>query len=368
MSEHPSEPTTAETAPVPVACEARSEPVVADAPAIAPDQELTAPVADAPKVEAAIESKAVEAKTVEPKTVEPKAVEPKVVAPKVESKAEAPKVELKTEAAKAEAPRSPAKVMIMSPGDRSWRAGGAKADAEPAANRARVPAMAAMIALATVAGALGGALVTAGLGFGHGGSTDVAAARNVGLEASIARLDSDVLALKANVEQTGKVGVSHFNKTNDRLDKVEKAQGEPSARLAKLSEEVSKLRAAQAAAAANTTIAPTSAQAASAAPVQAVAVPAAAAKDVTGSVASPVDAAAPPAHAATAKVEVTRLPTVEGWVLREAGRGSALIESRRGIFEVFAGDPVPGLGRIDAIRKQDGRWVVVTSKGLILPR
>ena len=28
----------------------------------------------------------------------------------------------------------------------------------------------------------------------------------------------------------------------------------------------------------------------------------------------------------------------------------------------------PGLGRVDAIRKQDGRWVVVTSKGLIVAR
>ena len=36
--------------------------------------------------------------------------------------------------------------------------------------------------------------------------------------------------------------------------------------------------------------------------------------------------------------------------------------------EVYAGDPVPGLGRIDAIRKQDGRWVVVTSKGLVVAR
>jgi len=44
--------------------------------------------------------------------------------------------------------------------------------------------------------------------------------------------------------------VTQFNKTSDRLDKVEKAQGEPTARLAKLSDEVSKLRAAQAAAAA----------------------------------------------------------------------------------------------------------------------
>jgi hypothetical protein len=34
-------------------------------------------------------------------------------------------------------------------------------------------------------------------------------------------------------------------------------------------------------------------------------------------------------------------------------------------MEVEQGDLVPGLGRIDAIRKQDGRWVVVTSKGVI---
>jgi hypothetical protein len=60
------------------------------------------------------------------------------------------------------------------------------------------------------------------------------------------------------------------------------------------------------------------------------------------------------------------LPTVEGWVLRDVSNGVALIEGRRGMFEVYAGDPVPGLGRVDAIRKQDGRWVVVTSKGLVV--
>jgi hypothetical protein len=62
------------------------------------------------------------------------------------------------------------------------------------------------------------------------------------------------------------------------------------------------------------------------------------------------------------------LPTVEGWVLRGVANGVALIESRRGIYEVYAGDPVPGAGRVDAIRRQDGRWVVVTSKGLIVGR
>jgi hypothetical protein len=66
--------------------------------------------------------------------------------------------------------------------------------------------------------------------------------------------------------------------------------------------------------------------------------------------------------------EVGRLPMLEGWVLRDVGHGTALIEGRSGLYEVFAGDPVPGLGRVDAIRKQDGHWVVVTSKGLIVAR
>jgi hypothetical protein len=68
------------------------------------------------------------------------------------------------------------------------------------------------------------------------------------------------------------------------------------------------------------------------------------------------------------KPEVGRLPTVEGWTLTDVGYGSALIRGRHGTFEVFAGDYIPGIGRIDAIRRQDGQWVVVTSKGLIVTR
>jgi hypothetical protein len=71
---------------------------------------------------------------------------------------------------------------------------------------------------------------------------------------------------------------------------------------------------------------------------------------------------------AAPKPEIGRLPILDGWVLRDVGRGAALIQGRRGLYEVFAGDPVPGLGRVDAIRRQDGRWVVVTSKGLIVAR
>ena len=86
----------------------------------------------------------------------------------------------------------------------------------------------------------------------------------------------------------------------------------------------------------------------------------------TTSVASVVSTpAAPPSPP---KPEVARLPTVEGWTLRDVSRGGALIEGRKGLYEVYAGDPGPGLGRVDAIRKQDGRWVVVTTKGLVVAR
>jgi hypothetical protein len=291
-------------------------PSLIESPMLAPDQEETAPRPDAPKVEA-----------------------PAVEAAKVE----APKVE----AAKAEPPRIPGKLLIMSPGERAWNGDEAAAEPEAAPNEAspgkrRMSAMAAVVALATVAGAMGGALATAGLGHFLGGG---AASNNLMLEASVARIDADIVALKASVEHTSKVGVSQFNKTSDRLDKVEKAQAEPAAKLAKLSEAVEKLRAAPAVAAAP-----------------------AANRDVTGSIAPPATAAAAPVPLPVPKPEIARLPTVEGWVLRDVENGSALIEGRQGVFEVYAGDPVPGLGRVDAIRKQDGRWVVVTSKGLIVAR
>ncbi len=303
-----------------------------ESPRLAPEQEETSPKADVIKAGA-------------PRVEMPKVDAFKVEAPKVEAiKPEAPKVDApKVDAVKPEAPRFPGKVIVMSPGERV----GAKAEAasaEGSSGKRRMSAMAAVVALATVAGALGGALATAGLGHLMSSGETVAATANTGtLEASIARIDADILALKAGVEHTSKVATGQFNKASDRLDKVEKAQAEPAAKLARLSDAVEKLRAA-----------PASVPVAAAAPVPA--------RDVTGSVSQPATVAA---AAAPPKPDVGRLPKVEGWVLRDVGNGGALIEGRQGIFEVYAGDPVPGLGRVDAIRKQDGKWVVVTSKGLI---
>lgn len=273
---------------------------------------------------------------------QPVTASPDLVPGQSDAEADAPKAEgakadgSKAEAAKAgapqaEMPRFPGKVMIMSAGERNWDNDRTAPEMESEPKRQmfgerRLSALAAVVALAM---ALGGALATVGVT--HFVGSDVASSDNRALEASVARIDSDVLALKAGVEHASKLALSQYNKTSERLDKVEKAQAEPAAKLAKLSEAVDKLRAT----------------------------PPAAAKEVTGSI----------APAATApKAEIGRLPTVEGWALRNVANGGALIESRQGIYEVYAGDPVPGLGRIDAIRRQDGRWVVVTSRGLVVAR
>jgi hypothetical protein len=266
-----------------------------------------------------------------------KADAPKVEAPKVE----APKVEApKPNAAKADAPRMPGTITIMSAGDRA----GSTPEAEQGSGmfgKHRLAALAAVVALAATAGALGGALATAGVG--HFLGDGVTASAPPPFEASVARIDADILTLTANLDNISKTGIAQFNKTSDRLDKVEKAQAEPAAKLAKLSEAVDKLRGTPVAAVAAATPA--------------------AAKEVTGSISAPATT-----PAAAPKPEVARMPTVEGWVLRDVTRGAALIEGRRGMYEVYAGDPIPGLGRVDAIRRQDGRWVVVTGKGLIVAR
>ena len=336
MSDLKSEPISTETGTVGagMAASDMSAPVTAavevESPMLAPEQEETSPKADAPKAEASRMRRRREMPNVEPFQVE---------APKVE----APKVE----AAKPETPRMPGKMMIMSPGERVGSDAKVEASSgEGSSGKRRISAMAAVVALATVAGAMGGALATAGFGHLMSGESASAATNTSALEASIARIDGDIVALKAGVEHTSKVATGQFNKTSDRLDKVEKAQAEPAAKLAKLSEAVDKLRAAPA-------------------PAAVIAAAPAPAKDVTGSVAQPAAVAAAAAPVAPAKPEVGRLPKVEGWVLRDVGNGGALIEGRQGIFEVYAGDPVPGLGHVDAIRKQDGKWVVVTSKGLI---
>lgn len=268
------------------------------------------------------------------------------------------KGEIKPEAKSAGAEQPAAKttgshIMVLPPArDGDWNArAGESATAQGAPKpglfgKRRLAALAAVFALAAVAGVIGGSLASAALGHRSGDKANAAAEQQVqALNETISKLNAEVAALKASTERSAKADASQLAKIADRVEKVEKAQAEPAAKLAKLSETVEKLRMTAATPAA--------------APAPAVAKENV--KEATASIPAPVAAPnrAPEAH---------RLPTVVGWRIRNIGNGGALIEGREGLYEVYAGDPLPGLGRVDAIRKQDGRWVVVTSKGLIVAR
>jgi hypothetical protein len=70
--------------------------------------------------------------------------------------------------------------------------------------------------------------------------------------------------------------------------------------------------------------------------------------------------------AAPSEAKPPKPPVVEGWVLRSVSDGVALVEGRHGVIEIEPGDSLPGIGRIHEIKRQDGHWVVVTPKGLIV--
>ena len=152
MSDQQPQPTSGETGtlgagPAAPDMPASNEPVTAaaevEAAKLAPEQEETSPKPDA------AESGRRQDGSAEGRGVQGRCV-PRSSAPKID-------------AVKPEAPRFPGNVTIMSPGDRV----GADAKAAPAegsSGKRRIGAMAAVVALATVAGALGGALATAGIG------------------------------------------------------------------------------------------------------------------------------------------------------------------------------------------------------------
>lgn len=201
--------------------------------------------------------------------------------------------------------------------------------AAPEATAGRRMSIAAIVAIAAAVGAIGGSLATAGVGhYLKADQTAAVAASTAAAEQArtvdnaIAKINADIASLKSN-------SAAQSAKIVERIEKVEKAQAEPAAKLAKLSEAVDKLRAPAPAA----TLAP----------------------ETTGSI-------------KPAAAQANRMPVVDGWTLREVFDGTATVVGRAGIFDVIPGDPLPGVGRVDAIRRQDGRWVVVTSRGLIVAR
>jgi len=200
----------------------------------------------------------------------------------------------------------------------------------------RLPAyapLAAAIVFAAALGAVAGAATTASLLRDPSPPADVMAANaNRALQDSVAQLGSELATLKAGIASAQRNTSTQFGKLAERLDRAEKAQAEPVGKLAKLQESIDRLEQRQQHAAA---------------PV-AASVPA---PEVTGSV---------------APKEEPRPQVAEGWRLRDFYDGRAIVEGRNGmLFRVGPGSNVPGLGRVEAIKHENGKVVVVTASGII---
>jgi len=246
----------------------------------------------------------------------------------------APKIEL----ANIEAPRLAPQIDELGPSSGGDAAATDDAAPEPAAESAspyvsRFTVLAASLALAAALGAMVGALVAYGLAR-PGAIPAVAAGRTAleeiqALKENVVQARVELAALKLSIDSANRNTGAQLTRISERIDRVERSQAEPAAKPTKaLDHTLERLSRGEAAS-----------------------------KDVTGSVVPAASGSNQPAKPAA----------VEGWVVRDVYRGTALIEGRMGVIEVDQGDVVPGLGRVDAIRKQDGRWVVVTPKGLIMP-
>jgi hypothetical protein len=213
--------------------------------------------------------------------------------------------------------------------------------AEPRPPRqTRFALLAASIAICAGIGAAAGSVGIAGLN--RLSPTPVGAAADVQtLRDQVAQLAADVAATRTNVEHINRNNATQFGKIVERFDKIDRAQTDPAAKLAKIGDTIDKLEKRIAALPANP------------API-AAATPA---NDVTGTIAP---RPAPEAKAAP------KPKILEEFSLRRVYDGVALVEGRMGVVELVPGAPLPGGGRVEDIRREDGHWVVVTSRGLII--
>ena len=192
----------------------------------------------------------------------------------------------------------------------------------------RFALLAATIALAAGVGSFVGSLTGAGVGRllpEAAPSANTADAGSIlrALKSELAELS----AMKSNLDGSVRNANTQFVAIAERLDRVERAATNPAAQLAHIADAVDRLNKINAA------------------------------PETTGSIAPMTT---PPAEP---KI-VDRI--VEDWVVQDVHGDRALVEGRNGsLFEVSAGSILPGVGRVEAVKRQDGQWVVVTARGLI---
>lgn len=148
--------------------------------------------------------------------------------------------------------------------------------------------------------------------------------------------------VRTAVDLSSKATTDRFGRFADNLDRIERVSSSSTAKLDKLAQAQAGLSAL-----ANSQPQP---------PALSMPVVASAASsgDPTGSVSLPESASLPK-------------KVVKGWFVRQAYEGIAILQGPNGVVEAVLGQQVPGLGHIDEIKNENGRLVVLSSAGAILP-
>ena len=61
-----------------------------------------------------------------------------------------------------------------------------------------------------------------------------------------------------------------------------------------------------------------------------------------------------------------RVSILTDWSIRDARDGYVTVQGHGDVYQVVLDAPLPGVGPVEQIKRQDGRWVVVTPKGIIV--
>jgi hypothetical protein len=206
--------------------------------------------------------------------------------------------------------------------------------------RARHRRNAVLAAWVVVAGALGtiaGAVTSASINKPVP-QIDVAAIKErQALHKSISHLSKEVAALKASLETTSRATHTQIAKINARLAAPPKPEITGSIKTA----------------AAVTPTPPTSPPALRSPPA------------TLPVVMTPIPTPRPATRIAATE-NPARLSVVPDWTIRSGREGAILVDHHGELYQVVIGAVLPGLGPVEAIKRQDGRWMVVTPKGIIV--
>lgn len=160
------------------------------------------------------------------------------------------------------------------------------------------------------------------------------------LRRQVSGVSESLEGLRTAVDLSSKTTSDRFGRFAENLDRIERTSSSATAKLDKLAQ-------------AQPTV-PVSSQPHPAPQPNTAVASVAAAPEFTGSIPSP-ERASPP-----------RKRGVKGWSVRQAYEGVVILHGPTGFVEAVLGQTVPGLGRIEEIKYENGRPLVLTSAGVIL--